>query len=76
LIRFQIEVDKLFRKKKKKWRALAAKKGLEPSNVYRQIANCWRGLLKIKKVLWIVDHDLKWEIVEKPKEPIDQKQKP
>jgi hypothetical protein len=61
----------IFRKKKGVY-AVAKRKGLQATNVYRKIYSCDDALLRIKKVLWMVDHDLKYEIIEK-KNPIDQK---
>ncbi len=59
-------------KKKKGVYAVASRKGLQATNLYRQIESCNKALWRIKRVLWMVDHDLKYEIVEK-KKPVDQK---
>jgi hypothetical protein len=59
-------------KKKKGVYAVARRKDLQATNLYRKIRSCDDALLRIKKVLWMVDHDLKYEIVEK-KKPMAQK---
>ena len=66
-----IKIMEIFKKKKGVY-AVASRKGLQATNLYRQIESCNKALWRIKKVLWMVDHDLKYEIVEK-KEPIDPK---
>ena len=66
-----IKIMEIFRKKKGVY-AVASRKGLQATNLYRQIESCNKALWRIKKVLSMVDHDLKYEIIEK-KKPIDQK---
>lgn len=61
------QILKLFHKKKGVY-AVAQRKKLQATNLYKPIYACDQALLKIRKVLWLVDHDFKWEIIEKPKE--------
>ncbi len=65
------EIMSIFKKKKGVY-AVARRKDLQATNLYRKIRSCNDALLRIKKVLWMVDHDLKYEIVEK-KNLTDQK---
>jgi len=52
------EIMSIFKKKKGVY-AVAKRKNLQATNLYKRIRSCDDALLRINKVLWIVDHDLK-----------------
>lgn len=67
------QILKLFHKKKGVY-AVAQRKKRQATNLYKPIYACDTALLRIRKVLWLVDRDLKWEIVKKPKEKAPKKE--
>jgi hypothetical protein len=69
------QIKNLYDKKRGVY-AVAQRKKLQATNLYKPIYACDTALFKIRKVLWRVDHDLKWEIIEKPKQKSPKKEAP
>ena len=63
-VRFSMDILKLFKKKGGVY-AVARRKNLQGTNLYDQIYRCSNALLRIRRLLRIVDHDLEYKIVER-----------
>ena len=58
------EILELFKKKGGVY-GVAMKKHLQGTNLYSQIKRCDTALKRIRQLLWLVDHDLEYKIVER-----------
>jgi len=65
--RFSAQIRNLFKKKGGIY-AVARRNNLEGTNMYSRIEKCGNALLRVRKLLHLVDHDLEYKIVERKTE--------
>jgi len=61
------EILNVFKKKGGVY-GVAKSKNLQGTNLYSQIKRCDTALFRIRKLLWLVNHDLEYRIVERKTE--------